>query len=115
MVLKNTKETWEKCGIKTVKHYKERENIIELWWKVSYFATQTKHSNICDIALKRIRKYCGKKKTLQKKKNKTIKHFLKVEQVPKAIELRKKKEYNRNDIMVREETSIAEKIIKLFV
>ena len=31
MVLKNTKETWEKCGIKTVKHYKERENIIELW------------------------------------------------------------------------------------
>ena len=82
---------------------------------MSYFATQTKHSNICDIALKRIRKYCGKKKTLQKKKNKTIKHFLKVEQVPKAIELRKKKEYNRNDIMVREETSIAEKIIKLFV
>ena len=23
--------------------------------------TQIKHSNICDIALKRIRKYCGKK------------------------------------------------------
>ena len=34
--------------------------------------------------------------------------------LPKAIELRKKLGYNHNDIMVREETSIAEKIIKLF-
>ena len=31
MVLKITKKTWEKCGIKTLKHYNEKENIIELW------------------------------------------------------------------------------------
>ena len=35
MVVKITKETWEKCGIKTVKHYNKKENIIELWQKVS--------------------------------------------------------------------------------
>ena len=34
--------------------------------------------------------------------------------LPKAIELRKKLGYNHNDIMVLEETSIAEKMIKLF-
>ena len=28
---------------------------------MSDFKTQIKHSNICDIVLKRIRKYCGKK------------------------------------------------------
>ena len=72
-----------------------------------------------------------KQKTLQKKKKRNIKHFLKVKQaifiiekltrdiierckLPQAIELRKKLGYNHNDIMVREETSIAEKIKKLF-
>ena len=30
MVLKITKETWGKCGVTTVKHYIEKENIIEL-------------------------------------------------------------------------------------
>ena len=34
--------------------------------------------------------------------------------LPEAIELRKKLGYNHDDIMVREETSIAEKIMKLF-
>ena len=34
--------------------------------------------------------------------------------LPKALELRKKLGYNHDDIMIREETSIAEKIIKLF-
>ena len=34
--------------------------------------------------------------------------------LPEAIELRKKLGYNHDDIMVLEETSIAEKIIKLF-
>ena len=29
MVLKITKETWGKCGFKTVKHYNEKEDIIE--------------------------------------------------------------------------------------
>ena len=61
MVLKVTKELWEKCGIKTVKYYNEKENIIELWNKMSDIEIQLRHSNIYDIALKRIRKYCGKK------------------------------------------------------
>ena len=34
--------------------------------------------------------------------------------LPEAIELRKKLGYNHNDIMVREEKSIADKILKLF-
>ena len=65
-----------------------------------------------------------KQKTLQKKKKKNIKYFLKVKQVlsrdiiercklPEVIELRKKLGYNLDEIMVWEETSIAEKI-KLF-
>ena len=53
MVVKITKETWGKCGIKTVKHYNKKEDIIELWQK-DCVETQIKHSNICDIALKRI-------------------------------------------------------------
>ena len=56
MVVEITKETWGKCGIKTVKHYNEKENIIELWQKVSDVETVIKHSNICDVALKRIKK-----------------------------------------------------------
>ena len=76
MVLKVTKETLEKCDIKTVKDYNEEKNIIELWHKMSDVKTQTKHSNIDDIALKRIRIYCGKKtKDLQKKKKKKYKAF----------------------------------------
>ena len=48
---------------------------------MSDLKTQIKHSNICDIALKRIRKYCGKKtKDITEEKNKGIKH-LKVKQV----------------------------------
>ena len=61
MVAEIAKETWKKCGIKTVKYYNEKEDIIELWQKVSDHKAQIKHSNICNIALKRIRKYCGKK------------------------------------------------------
>ena len=82
IVLKITKETWEKCGIKTVKYYNEKEDIIQLWQKMSDVKTQTKHTNIDDVALKRIRKYCGKKqKTSQQKKKKNTKHFLKVKKV----------------------------------
>ena len=70
MVLKITKETWGKCGIKTIKHHKEKEDIIELWNKMSDVKIQLRYSNIYHIALERIKKYCGKKKqkTLQKKK-----------------------------------------------
>ena len=78
-----TKETWGKCGIKTVNHYNEKEDIIELWQKVSNVKTQIKHSNICDIALKELESTAAKKKkkTLQNKKNKNTKHFFKVKKV----------------------------------
>ena len=82
MVLKITKETWEKCGIKTVKYYNENEDITELRNKISNIEMQRRHSNIYHIALERIRKYCGKKtKNIKKKKKKYTKHFLKVKQV----------------------------------
>ena len=71
-----------------------------------------------------------KQKTLQKKKKKYKTFFKGKEGIfiiekfkrdiierckfPKAIELREKLGYNHDDIMVHEETSIAEKIIKLF-
>ena len=56
-----TRETWGKCGIKTVKYCNKKTDIIELWNKMSDIEIQLRHSNIYDIALKRIRKYCGKK------------------------------------------------------
>ena len=44
---------------------------MELWQKMSHIEIQLGHSNIADVVLKRIRKYCGKKqKTLRKKKKK---------------------------------------------
>ena len=61
IVVEMTKETWEICVIKTVKRYNEKEDIIELCLKVSDVEKQIKHSNICDIAFKRIRKYFCKK------------------------------------------------------
>ena len=45
---------------------------------------------------------------------KLIRDIIKRCKLPEAIELRKKLGYNHGDIMVREETSIAEKIMKLF-
>ena len=51
---------------------------------------ETGHLNISDTALRRMKI------------------------LPKAIKLRKKLGYNHDDIMICEETSIAEKIIKLF-
>ena len=71
IVVEITKETWGKCGIKTVKYYNEKENIIELWRKVRELEIQIKHSNICDIALKRIKKYYGKKNKKHHGKRKT--------------------------------------------
>ena len=129
MVLKITKET---CGITTLKHYNKKENIIELWQKMNDVKRETGHLNISDTALRRIKKYCGKKiKDIIEKEKQKHKVFFKDKdgifiiekltrdriercKLPKAIELRKKLGYNHNDIMICEETSIAEKIIKLF-
>ena len=90
------------------------------------------HSNIADVVLKRIRKYCRKKTKgitkEEKQKYKTIfegkKGVFIIEnlardviencKLPEAADFRKKVVCNRGNIMVREETSIAEKIIKLF-
>ena len=122
MVVEIKKETWEKCDIKTVKHYNKKEDIVELWQKVSDLETQIMHSNIFDIALKRIRKYCGKKtKDITEEEKQNYKAYFKGEagifiieklardiieccKLPEAIELRKKLGYNHDDIMVQEET-----------
>ena len=79
MVVEITKETWGKCGIKIVKHYNGKENIIVA--KNERVEIRLGHSNIANVVLKTIRKYCGKKKTLQKKKKKNTKHFLKMKKV----------------------------------
>ena len=61
MVLEITKETWEKCGIKTLIYDNKEEKKNELWHKMSHIETQLGHSNIADAVLKRIRKCYGKK------------------------------------------------------
>ena len=117
MVVEITKETWKKCRIKTVKHYNEKKYIIELWQ---------------NVALKRIRKYCEKKAKYiteeEKQKCKPIfeneKGIFIIEQLTcdiierckllEAIQPRKKLGYDHDNIMVLKETSIAEKIRKLF-
>ena len=68
-----TKETWRKCGIKTANHYNEKEDIIELWQKVSNVKTQIKHSNICDIALKELESTAAKKTKQNKRHYRTRK------------------------------------------
>ena len=107
MILKMTKETWKKCDIKTIKHYNEKEDIIELWNKISDVEIQLRHSNIYHIALERIKTYCGKKtKDITKEEKEKYKASFEGETVifivekltrdmiercklPEAIELRK--------------------------
>ena len=60
-MLEITKETCEKCGIKTIEYHDKEKDIIELWQKMSNVEKQTNHTNIADATLKRIRKYCGEK------------------------------------------------------
>ena len=109
-----------------------KKKIIELWQKMSDAERQIGQSNIADAALKKTRKYCGKKtKNITEKEKEKYKAFIEGEtgifiiekltrdviqrcKLPEAIELRKKLGYNHDDIMIWEETSIAEKIIKLF-
>ena len=51
MVLKIIRETWEKCGITILKHYNEKENIIELWQKMNDVKRKTGYLNIADIGI----------------------------------------------------------------
>ena len=43
------------------KVYNKKKDIIELWQKISDVKRETGHLNISDTALRRIKKYCGKK------------------------------------------------------
>ena len=99
---------------------------------MSEIEIQLVHSNITDAVLKGIRKYCDKKtKNITDVEKQKYKACFKGEEgvviieklardiierckLPKTIELRKKLGYNHDEIMVQEETSIAEKITKLF-
>ena len=82
MVLKITKETWEKCGITAIKYYNKKEEIIELWQKISDVKRETGHLYISDTALRRIKKYCDKKiKVITEKEKKNMNHFLKIKMV----------------------------------
>ena len=83
MVVRITKEAWEKCGIKTLIYHNKEEKINELWQKISDIEIQHGHSNNADVVLKRIRKYLGKKKkkNITKKEKKNTKHFLKVKRI----------------------------------
>ena len=100
---------------------------------MSHVGTETGLSTIDDAALRRIRKFCSKKaKSITKEEKEKYKAFFEdaegafiIEKLAgdiierfkllKAIEYRKKLGYNHDDIMVHEETSIAEKIIKLLI
>ena len=71
MVLEITQETREKYGTKSLIYHKKEENINELWIKMSYIEIQLGHSNIADVELKRIRKYCSKKNKKHYRRRKT--------------------------------------------
>ena len=88
---------------------------------------QINHSSVADAALKRIRKYYGKKtKDITEEEKEKYKasfkghsgifinekltlDIIERSKLPEAIELRKKIGYNHNDIMIWNETSIEEK------
>ena len=73
MVLKITKETWGKCGITTLKHYNKKKDIFELWNKMSDIQIQLGHFNIYNIALRKIKKYYGRKtKNITEKEKKIL-------------------------------------------
>ena len=71
MVVKITKETQGKCGIKTLIYCNKEKKVNELWHKMSDIEIQLGHSNIADPVLKRIKKYCGKKNKRHYRRRKT--------------------------------------------
>ena len=81
MFVEITKETWGECGIKTIIYHNKEEEINELWQKVSDIEKQPGHSNIADVLLKRIRKYCSKKhKNITKEEKEKYKAFFEGEE-----------------------------------
>ena len=132
MVVKITKEAWEKYGIKTLIYHNKEEKINEFWQKMIDIERQLGHSNIADVLFKIIRKYSGKRandlpeEVKEKQKaffageagifiiEKLTRDIIEHCKLTGAIELRKKLGYNHDDIMVREDTSVTEEIINLF-
>ena len=116
MVVEISKNKWKSCGIETIHYYNKEKNVLELWLKMSDIKIQLGHSNIADVVLSRIRKYFGKKTThITKEEKEQYKCYFENEKgvfiieklacdviecckLPEAIELRKKLEYNHDDI-----------------
>ena len=46
IAVKIKKETWEKCGIKTLIYHNKEETINEVWQKMSDIEIQPWHSNL---------------------------------------------------------------------
>ena len=91
-----TKETWEKCGITTVKYYNKKEDIFKFWPKMNDVKREIGHSNIAEAVLRRIKKYDEKTKdiTENEKKYKTLfkdkKGIFIIEKVTRDITKRRK-------------------------
>ena len=51
MVVKITKEAWEKCGIKTLIYHNKEETINEFLQKMIDIEIKLGHSNIADVVL----------------------------------------------------------------
>ena len=82
MVVEITKETWGKCGIKTLIYHNKEEKLNESWQKMSDVEIQLGYTNIAAVVLKRIRKYCGKKtKDITEEEKQKYNNFFKVKRV----------------------------------
>ena len=133
-----TKNSYQKFFIFFCRNYKRNMGINVVLKHLFIIRKNEQHQNTtwpfkyCWCWLKRIRKYYGKKtEGITEEEKQKYKAYFKGKEgafvieklardiierckLPEAIELRKKLGYNHDDIMVWEETSIAEKIIKIF-
>ena len=86
-MLEITKETCEKCGIKTIEYHDKEKDIIELWQKMSNVEKQQIIQILQMLHLRESENIVVKnQKKLQKKKNKNIKYIFKVKQIYFIIE-----------------------------
>ena len=81
MVVKITKETWEKCDIKTIYYFNKEKGMLELWLKMGDIEVKLGHSNIADVVLKESENTAAKKTKNIEEKKKNTKHFLKAKKV----------------------------------